>query len=70
MSKVKTHGLERGGLGSVIRSYVVHGDSLSGSIEEAVWDLRYSLVATIPRLEVQIRRPVVGEVLTEAARGA
>lgn len=64
------HGLERSRLGAIIRSDVVDRDALLGTIEEAVRDLRDSLVTAVPRLEVQVRSPVVGEVLAETARGA
>lgn len=64
------HRLERSRLGSIIWSNVVGRDTLSGTIEKAVRDLRDSLVTAVPCLKVQVRGPVVGEVLAEAARGA
>lgn len=47
---------------------VVHRHSPLRTLEEPVRDLGYALEGAISRLEVEVRGPVVGEVLAEAAR--
>ena len=66
----ETYRLESGDLGVVIGRSIVDGHSADFTVKEAVRDLRDAFEAAIAGPEIEVRRPVVGEVLGEAAGSA
>ena len=62
--------LKGGHLGAVVRAGVVDSHATGLAIVPTIWDLGHPLERAVLRLEVEIRRPVVGKVLAEAARRA
>lgn len=67
---MKTYRLERRDLGAgLVPSDIIDGDT-GLDAEAQVGDLRDALVGPVASLEVEIRRPVVTEVLAVCAAGA
>jgi hypothetical protein len=67
---VKTTHRFKGSHFSRARGRIVDGNTAIIAADCLVGNLRHALVRPVARLEVQVRRPVVGEVLVEAAGGA
>lgn len=53
-----------------MRRKVIYRHTSLLAVQKPVRNLRHSLEGAISCLEVEVRRPVVGEILTETTRGA